>query len=420
MSDIVYKWDWRRNSVRSGIILLSLLIIIGCDPSQLLQSSFPDALVDVIFYVSADNKEEENVFRDVFEMMSAVPIPGYEFWILYDSPQERGGISSGLYNGRGGYWENLPLSTIGLAEHSQLNMGEGQTLRKALEHIVRRDTVTLLIIAGEGASVYDGIILDRGSDDYLTTGEIAEALSAVPVDLLIADIGFSGSFEFLYEISRSIEDPPLMLLSPGPFPREGRDYLSLFSTNPGTGTLPESPDNIAVYIRDQFIQNYENDPLSTQFIADPAQTSTFLEYFNPILEALLLSVDEDEERRALRSDMMFSRPSYYETPGNLHLGLSGILESFSQSQQPEEGSALMSLMSNANSSLLSLYPNPGDTGELTLFFVPLLSNGSPSISYPPVYDDVELAFAEDTEWYPDIDENKGLLHRLWTEDLTPE
>ena len=99
----------------------------------------------------------------------------------------------------------------------RLNMGDGELLGAVLSHVFssRPERGSALILSGETGTLYEGLILDQGSDDYLQVEELAGALAGRGVDLLVLDSGFSAGFEFLYEIGKTLEEPPLMLLSPG-------------------------------------------------------------------------------------------------------------------------------------------------------------------------------------------------------------
>ena len=402
-------------------IFLILLLASGCEQLGILPTPvITDARVDILFYASADNRDNDSVSADVKEFMEGIPASGYQFWVLYDSPSSQDVPKPGFYRGQDGYWEKIPLSDIGLADKGVLNMGDGTVLTAVLSHTFTADRTSILILAGESGAVYQGLLLDQGSNDYLQVQELSNSLATLPhaVDLLVMDTSFSAGFEFLYEIGTSMKEPPMTLLSPGPIPRKGRNYASLFSSYalPPVPSLPP----IARHIRDSFLANYASDARTSQVIADPSKAKIFLEKFNHVLEDVHSATTENSSRTRLRTQMMFATPSYYETPGNLHIGLAGILAAFQQ----ELGSSLNPiLMQDCVQSLSNLYPSWAGTnprhGELSLFFVPLLSNGSPHPSYDPAYSQAQgdLAFVKDAKWCANANAGTGLLYRLWIEAL---
>ena len=394
--------------------LCALTVISGCVQANVLKplSGGEPAMVEVLFYACADNRDAENISADIRELMEGSPAPGYQFWILYDAPPSSNSLRPGLYRGRDGYWELLPVSSLGLSEN--LNMGDAAVLRTILRHVFLpgAEQRSVLILSGEGGAVYQGLILDQGSQDYLQAEEIAAALAETALDLLVMDSGFSAGFEFIYEIGKRVEDPPLMLLSPDSFPREGRNYDRLFSDYP-IQTIPPLPA-LASHIRDEFMEEHASDPRSRQVLVNPVGAENFMENFDALLERVYAEIDTDDKRQDLRTEIMFADPTYYETPGNLHISLGGLLDSFRQ----EFGSSFApDLMQNAGQSLSELYPDRGNDGQLSLFFVPLLSNGSPNPSYATAYnaEQATLAFVKDSLWSPDMAGETGLLYRLWLE-----
>ena len=303
-----------------------LIVLCGCDQAGLVKATSTrseEPLIDILFYACADNKDRENVSADVRELMEGSPAPGYQFWLLYDAPSAQGSPKPGLYRGQNGYWEMLPLSTIDLPQDAQLNMGDGGLLGAVLSHVFpgNSERGSALILSGETGTLYEGLILDQGSDDYLQAEELARALAGRGVDLVVLDSGFSAGFEFLYEIGKTLEEPPLMLLSSGPFPREGRNYGRLFSSYPAQETF--RPQDFSVHIQDEFTRAHGSDPRSRQLIADPAGAQSFMGHFNALLAAVHSEIDTDLKRKGLRSELMFASPSYYETPGNLHIAPRG-------------------------------------------------------------------------------------------------
>ena len=112
-----------------------------------------------------------------------------------------------------------------------------------------------------------------------------------------------------------------------------------------------------MHIQDEFTKEHGSDPRSRQLIADPAAAQGFMGHFNALLAAVHSEVDTDMKRKGLRSELMFARPSYYETPGNLHIALGAILESFQQELGDDLDSALMQ---NSRNSLGRTLPRPGE------------------------------------------------------------
>lgn len=394
-----------------------------------------------VVYMAADNDLEAHAISDMKELES-VDMRGKKCDVLVLIDRAKGGDATN------GDWDDTRLFKVAYSRGShsadftstridcpelgistdstiELDMGNENTLRSLLSFAKRRYPARhyALIIWGHGSG-WRGASVDAETDSYMTTVELARAVSDFPLDVIAYDTCFGGVIENAYELSGKAK---WLVASEGVTPSSGWDYGKVFSSF--LAETAKTPEAFCKSIVAQYGLKYKNEPLASISQIDldkiPRAVDALSSFSFAVADGITTATVRDDMRSMIFKDTRsFSYPDY---PCDMYVDIYDFAEKFLNGKNggANIGNDVMqkasTLQSDLRDCVVQSWSADGDANpRLGVHFIPLTSKNTTDGSHNPAYynginkTDL-LRFVRDcTGWVPsDGKVNNSLIDRLY-------
>lgn len=400
----------------------------------------------LLIYMNGDNDLETQALKDFNEMEAAVSMNSVDVLVLidrsvgYDSgdgdwsgtrlyrvKKDPDGMNYTIVSQRLAF-EGLGLSATG--DGDELNLGSSTVLSTFISYGMSHFPAkrTALVIWGHGTGwrgggslsakefsqggggLYKAFSFDDGSDDFLYSSELEDAIEGKNLGI----IGFDTCSAMMLEVAYQIREHAVYMIgSEDVISSEGWNYQRIISLlDEGNFTEKE----LSKLIFDSFELDYANSPGATISVLELGKLAPVKEGLENFVNARIAeaeaSGDEAAYYRSLRERILDEVEEFYTIPGDFNIDIGHMAQVFEG-----DGSGLKAALAEALSyNFASSKGNPNAQG-LALHLVPLNELGRTSRHADGYFQDgvvgYSLDFVAGSSWCPNETGKSGLLWKLF-------